>query len=471
MAAGRNAPETVREEAVNTSLAQLLKGHGLKTRAERRSRQRIPDVRVDLRGGDLVLVECKWEGAASDLEAQIEERLEQFPEALGVLGVLYPDRLRSDEDTLAALKAANDLRWWVHGSRGQTLPKRRQRTGSVVGLASQLRTLPLELEGRDRVVAAAAIVGYGLERAAGAIDRHARIARRIADLIARTDQEQNRAAALRIGCLVLFNALAFQDRLAALREDVPAVSEARRLGAPALRDAWRAICAGIDYVPVFSLAADILDALVDAPDEVSHAALDFLIEAMEETRQLEGHDLSGRLFHTLLSDAKFTGAYYTSVPAATLLARLVFENWPSGVDWSDHESPSSLNVADLACGTGTLLMAVADEMRRRHVEAGGTAAAALHKNLVEESLHGYDVQLSAVHFAATSLAMLNPEIQFDQMKLYVMPLGVEGDKTSLGSLDFLGEAEVPVQFALGGDITSGGGRSVQNASREAAVAA
>ena len=27
---------------------------------------------------------------------------------------------------------------------------------------------------------------------------------------------------------------------------------------------------------------------------------------------------SGRLFHTLLTDAKFTGAYYTSVPAATL---------------------------------------------------------------------------------------------------------------------------------------------------------
>ena len=42
------------------------------------------------------------------------------------------------------------------------------------------------------------------------------------------------------------------------------------------------------------------------------------MKAMEDTRRLEGHDLSGRLFHTLLTDAKFTGAYYTSVPAATL---------------------------------------------------------------------------------------------------------------------------------------------------------
>ena len=62
-------------------------------------------------------------------------------------------------------------------------------------------------------------------------------------------------------------------------------------------------------------------------------------------------------FTPLLTDAKFTGAYYTSIPAATLLARLVFHNWPAGLDWSDHEFPGSLNVADLACGTGTLLMA------------------------------------------------------------------------------------------------------------------
>ncbi len=69
--------------------------------------------------------------------------------------------------------------------------------------------------------------------------------------------------------------------------------------------------------------------------------------------------MSGRLFHMLLTDAKFTGAYYTSVPAATLLSRLVFHDWPPHVDWRDHEFPASLNVADLACDTGTLLMAVA----------------------------------------------------------------------------------------------------------------
>ena len=105
-------------------------------------------------------------------------------------------------------------------------------------------------------------------------------------------------------------------------------------------------------------------------------------------------------------------------------------------------------MADLACGTGTLLMAVASEAERLHTNAGGQNASALHKAMVEQALHGFDVQLSAIHFAATSLAMLNPEIQFDRMNLYVMPLGAEGDNVSLGSLDFLGENEAAVQFAL-----------------------
>ena len=311
----------------------------------------------------------------------------------------------------------------------------------------------MELEGVDRVAAAADAVGYALEQAATQVTKHARISRRIADIIASTDQEKDRAAALRIGCLVLFNALAFQDRLAAANEDVPTVSESLGEGIPGLRQAWRDICDNIDYVPVFELAAEILGVLGDGPDEVQGPVLGHLVKAMEDTRRLEGHDLSGRLFHTLLTDAKFTGAYYTSVPAATLLSRLVFHDWPAGVDWRDHEFPASLNVADLACGTGTLLMAVAAEAERLHREAGGQDSPSLHKAMVEQALHGYDVQLSAVHFAATSLAMLNPDIQFDRMNLYVMPLGSEGSNVSLGSLDFLGDNEVAVQFALSSDDT------------------
>ena len=408
-----------------------------------------PDIRVEIKGGDTIILECKWEGSTSLLESQLEERLENFPEAVGMLGILYPERLRYAEDTNTVLLTTDDLQWWLHGSRGEVTPSRHIRQGSIADLADQLRTLPLELEGVDRVAAAANAIGYALEQVAGQISKHKRIRRNIADIIARTDQEKDKGAALSIGCLVLFNALAFQDRLATANEDVPTVGEAARLGITGLRDAWRYICDNIDYVPVFQLATDILDLLVDWPDSNPISVISPLIKAVEDTRRLEGHDLSGRLFHTLLTDAKFTGAYYTSVPAATLLTRLVFHNWPPHVNWADHEFPASLNVADLACGTGTLLMAVATEAERRHEDSGGKHAVELHKAMVERALHGYDIQLSAVHFAATSLAMLNPEIRFDHMNLHVMTLGTEGANASLGSLDFLGKKEVPVQHKLG----------------------
>ena len=59
--------ETTREEEVNVHLALSLSRRGFSAKAERRSRQGVPDVRVALRSG-LVLLECKWEGSEKPLE-------------------------------------------------------------------------------------------------------------------------------------------------------------------------------------------------------------------------------------------------------------------------------------------------------------------------------------------------------------------------------------------------------------------
>ncbi|MCY4528682.1 MAG: hypothetical protein OXD46_06595 [Chloroflexi bacterium] len=460
-----NNPETVREEAVNSLLAEVLRDHGIEARAERRRREGIPDVLVELGAGNTVLIECKWEDAHTPLENQLDRRLDEFPEAMAVIGVLYPLALKYVHNTRSCLEHDGYLQWWLHGTRSEVTSDRPIRIGSVTDLADYLRVLSLEVEAADRVAAAAQVIGYRVEQASTKLAGHARISRRVADIIAESDQEKDRAAALRIGCLVLFNALAFQERLAEVNEDVETAPEAWDQGLSRLRDAWRYICENIDYIPVFELAFNILDVLNSGRPELQSSVITPLLRAVNETRHLEGHDLSGRLFHTLLTDAKFTGAYYTSIPAATMLARLVFHDWPPHVDWEDHEFPASLNVADLACGTGTLLMAVAAEAERRHKSAGGKHAAELHKAMVEQALHGYDVQLTAVHFAATSLAMLNPNIQFDRMNLYVMALGAEGSNVSLGSLDFLGGDEVAVQFALSPESMGLNARQIRETGR------
>ena len=75
---------------VSTSAsAQQLRNRGISARAERHSREGIPDVRADLRSGDVVILECKWEESVSLLESQLDERLPAFLDALGVVGILY----------------------------------------------------------------------------------------------------------------------------------------------------------------------------------------------------------------------------------------------------------------------------------------------------------------------------------------------------------------------------------------------
>ena len=86
--------EVIREEGVNTLFTQLLRDQGIKARAERRSRGSTPDVRVELKTEDVVLLECKWADSVSQLESQLDARLQQFPDALGVIGVLYPEGLK-----------------------------------------------------------------------------------------------------------------------------------------------------------------------------------------------------------------------------------------------------------------------------------------------------------------------------------------------------------------------------------------
>ena len=89
----RVSGETVREEVLNVLLAEILRDSGMSARAERRSGGSIPDVQVELKSEDLVILECKWEGSESLLESQLNERLEQNPQALAIVGVLYPETL------------------------------------------------------------------------------------------------------------------------------------------------------------------------------------------------------------------------------------------------------------------------------------------------------------------------------------------------------------------------------------------
>ena len=260
---------------------------------------------------------------------------------------------------------------------------------------------------------------------------------------------------LRIASLTLANAMIFRQVLAG--HDARIESLNRAVEGPnvaeALSKAWTAILE-IDYVPIFTTAREIVGELVGVPD--ADAALKALANAalrITARRAALRHDLMGRIYHRLLGDAKYFGAFYTTVPAATLLLKLTMEPKEFAVDWSDLNKIGQLRIGDLACGTGTLLKATLTTIVENHVRARAEKGQlpdlkAVHKLLVESVLWGLDVVPFAIHLAASALALHEPDVEFGIMNLSTLPIG--GKQTRLGSLDLLSGEEVSVQADLFG---------------------
>lgn len=118
---------------------------------------------------------------------------------------------------------------------------------------------------------------------------------------------------------------------------------------------------------------------------------------------------------------------------------------------------SQLRIADLACGTGTLLKATLQAIEDNHVRGAAAESksldlTALHKELIENSLFGGDVLLFAVHLTASALAMHEPDVPFGGMQLFRTFIG--GPQKALGSLDMDKEGKLPSQTLLLGTETS-----------------
>ena len=191
-----------------------------------------------------------------------------------------------------------------------------------------------------------------------------------------------------------------------------------------LSDAWSLILA-VDYKPIFESGVRVLDALHSA--SFTQAVKIVVNWSRYAAGQVGGmrHDILGRIFHILLDDAQFDGSFYTSVPAATLLAGLALPDVPT------LEQIKSYRVMDPACGTGTLLMAAAERLRA----ASGSDAG--HAHLIENVLEGLDINVTALHIAATTLGLLSPTTRFGKMNLHRMPFGeISGTaRAAAGSLE------------------------------------
>ena len=231
----------------------------------------------------------------------------------------------------------------------------------------------------------------------------------------------------RIAGLVIINAMIFQEVLSTYDSRVVNLNSVRRSSkqvgktfSQLLIEHWDFIVEKIDYYPIFHVATELLAHLSNA------GTIDESLEVLATRAQgITGkkaplrHDLMGRIFHRMLLEAKYLGTYYTSIPAATMLLRTALRRDLWRNDWAQLETLKDLKIGDLACGTGTLLMAAADAISDNALSTFEAKTMAfsdfnkeVHRLLAEEVIHGYDVLPTALHLTAATLAMSAPAVAF-----------------------------------------------------------
>ena len=274
--------------------------------------------------------------------------------------------------------------------------------------------------------------------------------RNVSDEITRGLGQQNRVQGLRLACCIWLTSLRLHSLLALKSEKLKAqglktVAELKTAGGgivtlAGLRDEWDKIL-DVNYGAIFRAARDALhDRIPAAAGADVIERLSAMSDRIAGLRLGNRVDFAGELFPKLLDDREETAAHYTLPETAELLARLAVARLdlrPLGGDWTSPETVANLRLADLACGTGSLLRAAYRHIRSRHEAAGGRAAH-LHRAMIEQGLTGLDINPLAAHMTAAGLS--SAEIETEYHRANIAAVAVLGGKT--GSLELLEQEQV-----------------------------
>ncbi len=432
------------EVAYNLALARLLRHEGLNAQGEQRQTfgeaRGQADVLLDF-DDYAVVIEAEFGAPA---KADADKRFPpDRPAMVGGLplrlavAVGYPERLADlpESDTDANLAAAKDLTisYRYYGDKWGS-----NAVGGVALLAEQLRNYWVQSDNGARIEEI-------VQKASTAIDQ-------VAEVLARLDRNRGRKPeSPGTKALIWLNALVFQELLASHLDMslLPAEHRQKTISRPDpagttadLERQWEEILA-INWWPIFHVARETLRATPGSPG--TRLAIGVLIRTAREiveSGMIRRHDVAGRVFHRLLDSRKFLATNYTTIPAAIMLAGLAFDErgprW-SEIDFASAESVAGLRIVDPACGSGTLLMAAAQEVLKRARRAGAPAeqAPTIVRTILEEALYGFDVVPAAIHLAASTLCMAEARQVVKDMNLWRVRHDVTDGVARLGSLDFL----------------------------------
>jgi len=225
-------------------------------------------------------------------------------------------------------------------------------------------------------------------------------------------KEGKKSAARKAAAYLLLNQIVFYHVMS--KEGHVTEIDERNLKVPTqlFTEYFRPVTDAINYHAIFDF---------DVASLFPKKANQFIVDLVRNIKEIAPEDftrnLLGSIFHKLIPQEirKPLAAYYTNPIAASLLANIAIEK------------PSS-RVADLACGSGTLLVAAYN--KKAELSQGETTEN-IHKRFVEKELTGIDVMPFAAHLAVVQLALKNPGYMTDKVRIGVWDSTMLNPKSSI----------------------------------------
>ena len=405
-----------------------------------------PDILVAPPRRQPVIVETEFDPARTveqDATARLGTSLHSTGEDIeGVLSVVLPESLKTGDLETVNIAAFSYATHYLD-AKGESIrwPPKSQEwlEGGVDDLSDAIEWLSLSERQLARGTEALEQV---VRNAAGLLAEHAgegSLARVARDLHQGSGEQTERMATAICVSAFVFH-VAIEDQ-----EHIPPVPLAGSISKGSLLNAWNEILA-VNYWPIFSVARDVV---MDLPVRAVPPVMNRIAESISDLALLGAttfHDLTGRMFQTLITDRKFLATFYTLPESACLLAELAVERLD--VDWSDRAAIERLRIADFACGTGALLSAAQRAVYRRFRRAGGDDKD-LHRALMERGLIGLDIMPAATHLTCSMLSSAHPSLAYGKSQIHTMPYGIDGDRTHIGALDLLDSEHSYSLFATG----------------------
>ena len=427
-----------------------------------------PDILVADPDAWPVAIEASFDGRDADQDAEARLGLETATGGMRIetaVAVRIPAACRrwSRSQIEQQLRDGMDLAYAVHqrasGDKSRRWPRKGFVTGTVVDLVD---LLPLVASPREIIDETAEYVAQQVQWAADRLHNPCTPEQRKRIVV---DMHQRTVLTGFATTMVLWlNALLMQAKLHEHYKQVPSPTdccddEGYPLSSEFVR-AWHEILAE-NWRSIFKPAKNAL-ARADAVNAwaTSHA-LRCLLAALQRinARRLGAHiNVGAELFPKLSDDRKTAAAYYTRPPAAEFLAAMTVtkNSLPSGVSWGDPVLWDRARLADLACGTGTLLRAGYRRIAAFHERAGDAtpdSMVRLHRNAMEKGIYGTDISPIAAHLTASSLAALGDGNPYGATHVGWVRVG--GRPARAGALEYFHADEMDDLFETAGERSAG----------------